>query len=410
MKARFAKVHYGWYIVVASFLILLFNSGARYVFGVAFKSMGSEFGWGRAALSGVFSVNMALFAVALLFTGKLYDKYGPKGVLTVSSFLLSLGFVGTALSHGFWSFLVFYGVISALGFSGPSIPLVSTLVSKWFHEKKGLAVSVALSGGALGQFLLSPLSGALVEAYGWRVCFTAIGLLTLLVNLPLIFLVIKGDPHELEVEPYGTMVQQEGPKPGGGVSLSQALRTTSLWAFMAMMFICGAGDFFSTTHLVPMATDQGISTLKASMMLGWYGLLSLGGLLAAGPAADALGCRLPIMATFGIRVLTFLILMSEKSYWSFLLFSLLFGFTHLVTAPLTPVLASKLYGTRNLGVITGLINTLHFLGGSLMAYLGGLIFDRTQSYQLALVIMALASATAVLWAYLIKEEKDSNRR
>lgn len=367
--------------------------------------MGSEFGWGRAALSGVFSVNMALFAVALLFTGKLYDRYGPKGVLALSSFLLSLGFVGTALSKGFWSFLVFYGIISALGFSGPSIPLISTLVSKWFHEKKGLAVSVALSGGALGQFLLSPLSGALVEAYGWRICFTAIGFLTLLVNLPLVFLVIKGDPQDLEVRPYGSLTKGKGPGPVEGVSLSQALRTPSLWFFMAMMFICGAGDFFSTTHLVPMATDQGISTLKASMMLGWYGLLSLGGLLIAGPAADAFGCRLPIMITFGIRVLTFLLLLSEKSYWGFLCFSLVFGFTHLVTAPLTPVLASKLYGTRNLGVITGLINTVHFLGGSLMAYIGGLIFDRTQSYQLALAIMALASATALLWTYLIREEK-----
>lgn len=404
MKTGVSRLHYGWYIVFASFLILLLNSGARYVFGVAFKAMGNEFGWGRAALSGVFSVNLALFAVALLFTGRLYDKYGPKGVLALSSFLLSLGFLGTALSKGFWSFLVFYGIISALGFSGPSIPLISTMVSKWFHEKKGLAVSVALSGGALGQFLLSPLSGALVEAYGWRICFTAIGILTLVVNFPLVFLVIKGDPHDLKIKPYGGLTKEKEPEPVQGVSLSQALRAPSLLFFMAMMFICGAGDFFSTTHLVPMATDQGISTLKASMMLGWYGLLSLGGLLVAGPAADALGCRLPIMITFGIRVLTFLLLLSEKSYWSFLSFSLIFGFTHLVTAPLTPVLASKLYGTRNLGVITGLINTLHFLGGSLMAYLGGLIFDRTQSYQLALAIMVLASATAILWTYLIREK------
>lgn len=407
MKVGSTKLHYGWYIVLASFLILLLNSGARYVFGVAFKSMGSEFGWGRAALSGVFSVNMALFAIALLFTGRFYDKYGPKGVLAISSFLLSLGFVGTALCRGFWSFFVFYGIISALGFSGPSIPLVSTLVSKWFHEKKGLAVSIALSGGALGQFLLSPLSGVLVEAYGWRMCFIAIGLLTLVVNLPLVFLVIRGDPHDLKLRPYGTLEKETVSGAVGGLNLSQALRTPSLWAFMTMMFICGAGDFFSTTHLVPMATDQGISTIKASMMLGWYGLLSLGGLLIAGPVADALGCRLPIMVTFGIRVFTFVLLMSEKSYWSFLSFSLVFGFTHLVTAPLTPVLASKLYGTRNLGLITGLINTLHFLGGSLMAYLGGLIFDKTQSYQLALAIMALASGTAVLWTYLIEEEAKS---
>ncbi|RLA83449.1 MAG: hypothetical protein DRG31_06150 [Deltaproteobacteria bacterium] len=396
------RLHYAWCIVLASFLVLFFNSGARYAFGVVFKPIIAEFGWQRGPLSGIFAINMAVFALALLLVGKLYDKYGPRGVLLVSTLLLSGGFVGTSQAKSFGSFLFFYGVLSAFGFAGTAVPLVSTLVSKWFESKKGLAVSLALSGGSLGQFVLVPAVGLLTEALGWREAFLFLGGAVLVVNLTLVLWVIKGDPHQMGIAPYG---RKEGVRSGssGDLTLGQALRTPSLWFFMAMMFICGGGDFFSTTHLVPMATDYGMPPVEASTLLGWYGLMSLLGLLVAGPVSDAMGCRVPIMVTFAIRVAMFLFLYLFKGTLGFYTFGLVFGFTHFVTAPLTPVLATKMYGTVNLGAVTGLINTVHFLGGSLMAYLGGVFFDAFGNYQGALFLMALLSGIAILSTYFIKE-------
>lgn len=406
------RVHYGWYIVLGSFLILFFNSGARYAFGVVFKPIIAEFGWQRGPTAGIFAINMAVFAFALLAVGKLYDRYGPKGILLVSTLLLSGGFLGTSQIKGFWGFALFYGVLSALGFAGTSIPLVSALVSKWFENNKGLAVSLALAGGSLGQFALVPVLGLLTEAFGWRRTFLAMGLAILVVNLILTFGVIKGDPHQMGISPYRRGVTVKGRSALRGtrdLSLGEALRTPSLWFFLFMMFICGGGDFFSTTHLVPLATDYGMAPVKASALLGWYGLMSLLGLLVAGPVADRWGCRHPIMITFAIRVATFLILFLTKVPWALYLFGLVFGFTHLITAPLTPLMVSKMYGNSHLGVITGLINTLHFLGGSLMAYLGGVLFDLRGDYQEALCLMAVLSGTAVFWTFLIKEKSHQRR-
>ncbi|MBM4279142.1 MAG: MFS transporter, partial [Deltaproteobacteria bacterium] len=45
------RLFYGWYIVAAAFIILFFNSGARYAFGVMFKPMIEEFGWSRGSVS-----------------------------------------------------------------------------------------------------------------------------------------------------------------------------------------------------------------------------------------------------------------------------------------------------------------------------------------------------------------------
>lgn len=407
------KLHFGWYVVLASSIVLFFNAGARYAFGVVFKPIIMEYGWGRGLLSAVFGVNMVLFALGLLVVGKLYDRYGPKWVLLISTLIISLGFLLVSQTRSSLGFFISYGVLSALGFAGTSIPLVSTLVSKWFERKKGLATSLALAGGSLGHFALVPIVALVTQKWGWRSSFLGLGLVMFIVNTLLILWVIKGDPWQLALKPYG--VEEEGGKvilsdEPYGLSLGESLRRSSLWFFSLMMFICGAGDFFSTTHLVPMAQDYGIPYIKASEMLGWYGLMSLFGLLGAGWLSDRWGCRIPIMLTFLLRTLLFLMLYLYKGSWSFYLFALAFGFTHLVTAPLTPVLAAKLYGPKNLGVITGLINTIHFIGGGFMAYLGGIFYDVFRNYQLALLLMSLLSGIAIFSTYAIKDNGSEEGR
>jgi sugar phosphate permease len=89
------------------------------------------------------------------------------------------------------------------------------------------------------------------------------------------------------------------------------------------------------------------------------------------------------------------------------MFALLFGFTHLITAPLTPMLMGRLYGFRQIGLLTGVVNTVHFLGGGIFTYATGLIFDRTGSYQMAFIIAAAMAAAAALCSSLIAEKSHT---
>ncbi|MCX7857191.1 MAG: MFS transporter [Deltaproteobacteria bacterium] len=392
---------YVTYIAAASFLILFFNSGARYAFGVALKPMISEFGTGRAGISSVFLVNMIVFAFFLIVAGKIFDRFGARPVLLVSTILLSLGLYLTSRVHSFLGLLFSYGIIAALGISGTSVPIISAIVSKWVSKSEGLIVSLSLSGNSIGQFVLVPLFGFLSQKYGWRNAYSFFAAIILVVNILLSILVIK-EPNEKN----RTFTESEKDLLGSyDMELSQSLKTPSMWFFMIMMFICGGGDYFVVTHLVAMATDFGISQKEATAMLGLYGLMSLLGILIAGPVADKSGCRLPIGITFILRVFLFGMIFLSKSRPSFYLFSFLFGLTHLVTAPLTPYLAGKMYGKSHLGAITGLINTVHFLGGGLMGYLGGLIFDTTGSYQLSFVVLGMMSGVAFLATSLIREKR-----
>ncbi len=403
-----------WYVLGASFLILFLNAGARFSIGVMFKPLISEFGWARSSVSFAFSLNMIMFALSLLVVGRFYDRFGPKWVIVISTVLLSGGYICISFTRSFWQFLLFYGILSGLGLGGTSVPLVSALTSKWFDKGRGLAVSLALSGSCLGHFLMIPLITTFVLRIGWRDSYLYIGSIMLIINTILAFLVIRGDPNELGYE------NQKGAKPDRGkrgekdsavdadprdLGLADAMKTRSFWLFVFVMFVCGSGDFFVSTHLIPYLTDQGVSTAKAGNLLAWYGLVSLGGLLAAGPASDRFGNKIPIVLTFALRFFLFLLVLKYQNLTVFYVFSLSFGFTFLVTAPISATLTGKLYGLSHLGILTGFIATIHHLGGGLWAYLGGLVYDRTGSYRLMFILSAVMALMAVLGGLLIREKR-----
>jgi len=407
------RLFYGWHIVAGAFIILFFNSGARYAFGVMFKPMIEEFGWSRGSVSLVFFVNMIVFALALLINGRLYDRYGPKWVIVVSTLFISSGFALTSTIQSIGQFFLSYGVLAAIGVAGTAVPLIATITSRWFEKRRGLAISLALSGNSLGHFALVPLFSLFILSFGWRALYLSIGIIMLIVNLPIAFLVIRGDPHHLGLKPLGEGEDRFGnrelqrnpfsPNDNQDFGLKQAMKTRSYWLFVVIMFICGGGDYFATTHLIPMATDYGVSSQTAGNMLGWYGLMSLAGILVAGPAADRFGNKAPIVLTFVLRFFLCLLALQYKTLHSLYLFALLFGFTHLITAPLTPMLIGKLYGVRSIGLLTGFVNTIHFLGGGFWAYLAGVIFDETGSYQLAFLLLAAMAAVAALCSLGIAE-------
>ena len=414
-KRLSGRIHYGWYIVASTFTILCFNGGARYAFGVMFKPIIKEFGWGRGEVSLVFFVNMVVFAASLLVVGKLYDRYGPKWVVIISTVFISAGFVLTSFIHSIGQFFFSYGILAAFGIAGTAVPLMATLTSKWFDKWRGFAVSLSVSGNSVGQFALVPLFSFFALNYGWRDSYLYIGIIMFVVNILLALLIIKGDPRHFGLKPFGFIEKEEdndekhqmfsSTGSSEDFGLKQAMSTPSFWFFAIVMFICGGGDYFATVHLIPLATDYGISPITAGNMLAWYGLMSLFGVLIAGPAADMMGSKMPIILTFVLRVLMFIMLIQYKNEVSFYVFAFAFGFTHLITAPLTPILIGKLYGFTYLGILTGFMNTVHFLGAGFWPYIAGVIFDKTGSYQLAFILSAILAIIAILAMLFVTERR-----
>jgi MFS family permease len=414
---RTPRVFYGWYVLAASFLILFLNTGGRYIIGVMVKPIAADFGWSRGAVSAALFLNIAVYAASVIITGRLYDRYGPKWVIAGSTILFSAGYALMATMDSLWEFLLYFGLLNGAGFGGVTIPLFGAIIGNWFEKRRGLAVSLAFAGSCLGQFFLIPIFSDMIIISGWRSTSLWIALTSLVLNLALAFGVIRGDPEKFGLQPYGQRERQQrlseieaaGPlrAPLGirDLTLGEAMRTRSLWLFAVAMFVCGSADAFITTHLVPLITDYGLSDATAADMLAWLGLLSLAGLLLAGPAADVIGNKLPIAISFILRIGLLVMLLRVKGVVPFWIFSLGFGFTLLMTAPLATTLAGALYGMTHIGFISGFINTAHMLGGGLWTYLGGLIFDVTGDYDLAFLISAALAALAFGCTLFIREKR-----
>jgi MFS family permease len=405
---------YGWYIVASSFAILFFIAGARYSFGVMFKPMIAEFGWNRGSISLAFFINTTLWALSLIIVGRFYDRFGPKWVIIISTIFLSTGYTLMSVIHHLWQFYLFYGILAAIGMSGPSILLIAAIISKWFEKWRGLTISLALSGNCLGQFALVPLFTLFALRFGWRTSYLFIGLVILVVNILLALLVIKGDPENLGRRPFGyqeigkteVKMRQEPPiNHREDLSLREAMHTPSFWFFLIAMFICGSGDFLVTVHLIPFVTDQGISPSTAGNMLAWFGLMSLAGILIAGTASDLIGNKIPIALMFLLRFALFLLILKYKNLTSFYIFALAFGFTYLITGPLITTLLGRLYGFSHIGLISGFVTTIHHFGGGFWAYMGGLIFDQTGGYQFIFILSAILALIAFFCCILISERR-----
>ena len=324
-----SRLYFGWYVVAACFVILFFNAGARFAIGVAFKPIAAEFGWSRGQISMAFMVQMIVFALSLFAVGGFFDRYGPKRVIVICTILLAGGCAALAVIQTYFSFMIFFGVVAAVGMGGTGVPLVASLVSKWFDKRRGLVVSLALAGACLGQFVLVPAITWLVQHQGWRYSYLLIGISILVVNLVLVTWFIKGDPSELGLKMDGKADTRPQAGESGGsaisvgqdLSLGQAVKTRAFWLFALLMFVCGSGDFLVTTHLIPMVTDHGISPAAGGNMLALLGLFALLGILLAGPAADVMGNKLPMAVTFAIRVGLFVLILCSQSLVAFYIFA-----------------------------------------------------------------------------------------
>jgi MFS family permease len=393
---------YRWYILAASFLILVIDGGVRFSFGVLIKPLVSEFSWERGAITLAYTINMLVFACCQPLAGKLLDRFGPKRLFTASALVTSAGLVLTSQTMSLWHLYWSYGVVTAAGISGISIAVVASVLSRWFTQLRVFMSGVAISGTALGQFLFIPLIALLLEKFGWRWTWTSLGVLLSLVVVPLSLLVMKSNPAENEQAPAGAAKKVSNDSSPG---VSAVLTSRNFLLVSASYFVCGFQDFLFVTQMIPFATDQGLTAQDASNLQGLAGLLSIPGLLIFAAVSEKLGRKIPLFLTFVPRLVCFaLLIFFDGTVWIYAS-ALLFGFTLMGLAPLGAALVGELYGFKHIGTLTGVIFWIHHLGGALGAYLGGFTYDLTRSYSMVFSLALILALVALLTSASIRAKR-----
>ena len=412
------KFLYGWYMVAASW-IMVFLTGAVAP-SVFFKPMLEDFGWDRVTLSSVQSVAMIFFAIASPFLGQLIDRFGPRAMIltsVVTQFLSRLiQGIATNIGHLYLG-RVLYGINA---FSATNV-----LLNRWFIKKKGTALGIAATGISIGTIILTPISQHLILVWGWRPTMLFWAAVTLVAMLPLA-LTIKNNPEDKgygpdgeplgRVRPIAPSLEREDttlPAKLGvqkGSSFFEAARTWSFWSLSASHFICGIGCGFMMTHIIIFATDVGYTDMIGAILVSVQGGLNLIGVLAMGALSDRIVRKNVLALTHLVRSISFVtivifILLGGGSLWMLYAAVALFGFGWYTTAPLMTGLVADLFGPLRMGTIIGIALSCHMLGSAVGAYVGGAVFEATQSYYLFFLIQGPLEFVAVIFAFLIKQKK-----
>ena len=296
-----SRLFYGWIVVTTSFVIFALILGTRYCFGVFFKSLGTEFDLTRMATSGIFSVYMVLCPVFAMIGGRILDRYGPRLVVFSMGIFTGLSLLLTGKAISSWQLFLSYSVLLAIG-TGPGYSLLMSTTSRWFDKKRGLALAITASGGGLGTIVLAPFTAYLIDSFDWRTAYVVLGLIVGLVIAPLSML-LKKDPAEIGMFPDGAEalsdttagVNSKNNPHAGSVTLAQAFRTRNFWFLGTVWLSFSLCLHFVYTHIVPYATDMGISTAEAAVVLGLIGSISIPGRVGMGVISDKTGRKVSAM-------------------------------------------------------------------------------------------------------------------
>ena len=405
------KLFYGWVVVVAFLILGTAIWGIRFTFGIFFKSIESEFELTRMATSAIFSANMILGGIFTILFGWALDRYGPRVVFLLMGIFTGLSLVLTSQTNAFWQLFVTYSLLLAIGASSVYVGIMST-ISRWFDQKRGLAMGIASTGAGLGPLVTAPFATFLIGRFNWRIAYLVIGIVAWLVVIPLSRL-LKRDPYEIGALPDGAKTHLEYAKIEedtlpSDLSLQQAFRTRSFWSIISIFLLFSFSLFLVLTHLVPHTTDIGYSAVEAATILSLSGGATMVGKMLFGIASDRLGRKLALVICSLLQFSAMVWLLWAQDLWMLYLFTIFFGLAWGGMGPVMAALIGDTFGLGKLGVIFGVLDVGFNTGAAIGPVIGGLIFDVSHSYFLAFSLGAAIMLLSTLLIILIRAGKDSN--
>lgn len=391
-----------WWRVVGG-LSMNLALGSLYAWSVFVAPLEKQFGWKRADTSSVFGWAVVVFALSFILAGRLQDKFGPFWVSVTGGLLVSIGFFLSAFTTSLPYLIISFGVLGGIG-NGFGYATPIPVMAKWFPDKRGLAVGLAVAGYGGGSAIFGPLANLyLIPNYGWQATFKILGGIFLVMALLGAFL-LKNPPAGYRPSGWTPAPAAKAAATAYEFRPGEVLHTPTFY-FMWIAYALGTfAGFMAISQLVPFAKSQGIpgaALQTITLFVGAFGNAS--GRILSGWMSDAIGrlnvlrlmiaisaIAMPILYLVGSNV-TLLYILVFVVYWCY-------GTQLSVNASTT----SDFWGTKNAGINYGLLFTAWGVTGYFAARTGGKLFDKYHNYQAAFYLAAVLAVIALLCEFAAK--------
>ncbi len=372
-------------IVLCGCLISLISFGPRSALGLFLTPMSTAHGWPREIFALSVAMQTLLYGAAQPFSGAIADRFGTVRVIIVGALLYAAGIYMMAQATTPGMLYLSSGVLIGFGLSGCSFNLVISSFGKLLPESwRSLAFGAGTASGSFGQFLFSPLGVYLIDAFGWQTAIEIFaGLLLLIVPLAIAIATPRSDAPAAQTS-LRSLRELDGAAPTQTYrqALAEAFGHRSYILLVLGFFTCGFQLGFVTLHLPAYLMDRGLSAEIGGWTLGVIGLFNIVGAMLSGWLGGFLPKRYILSFIYFARALTVVFLITlPASPVVTLIYGAVTGLLWLSSVPPTSGLVVVMFGTRWLAMLFGVAFFSHQVGGFLGIYLGGLLFERTGSYD-----------------------------
>jgi predicted MFS family arabinose efflux permease len=361
-------------VLLCGAAIVTLSMGIRHGFGLWLQPITQTQGWTRETFAFAIAIQNLSWGVCGIFAGMLADRLGAFKVLIGGSVLYGLGLLGMAFSPTGFLFTLTAGVLIGAAQAGTTYAVIYGIIGRNISaDKRSWAMGVAAAAGSFGQFLMVPVESFLISNVGWQQALVILAGAVLLIM-----------PLALGLRENGFT---GGQAPKRDQTIAQAMREAfkypSFQLLMAGYFVCGFQVVFIGVHMPSYLKDKGLSPQVAGYALALIGLFNVFGTYAAGSLGQRMAKKnILVFIYFARAVVITAFIAAPLSPTSVYIFASVMGLLWLSTVPVTNAAVAQIFGVTHLSMLSGFVFFSHQIGSFLGVWLGGVLYDRTGSYDI----------------------------
>ena len=390
-----------WWRVVGALLMNL-SLGSLYAWSIFVAPLEKEFGWNRADTSWIFTIAVFVFGMSFVIAGRLQDKLGPFKISVIGSIGLSLGFILASFTNSLaWIFFTFGGVMGFGNGFGYATPI--PVLSKWFPDRRGLAMGLAVAGYGGGSAILAFIGPPMLTGLGWRGTFLWLGIGFFVATMVGAFL--------LQNPPVGFRPEGWVPPPPSAKAKvsattydyppSEMVKTPQFPLMWSGYCLGTSAGLMTISQLIPFGRSVGMPATAATLTLVLGAVGNAGGRIFSGWLSDAMGRLQTLRLMILVSALGMFVLGSSANVGIIYVLLFVIYYCYGTCLSVFPSTVADFFGTKNLGVNYGWVFTAWGVAGIVGPIIAGYMFKAYQSYTGAFYtagILAIISLIAMLLA------------
>ncbi|MGL5351819.1 MAG: L-lactate MFS transporter [Clostridium sp.] len=394
-----------WIYVILGMIIMM-CLGTVYSWSVFRYPIEELFKIGTTQSGFPYMVSLAFYSLFMFLSGRYLNKYSPRKIISIGSFLVTIGWLLSSYTSNIYVLTITYGVIIGSGVGIAYGPPMS-VVAKWFPEKKGLVVGIVLIGFGLSPLITAPLVRILIENYGVMKTFMTLGILFGVI-IPVLAYPFKYPSEDVIRSLEVNSDRKKDVKETNDIDTSEMLKSKNFKG-LYLNFIIGT---MIGLMIIGITGNVGTKLIKLSpntvaLLMSVFAVFNGLGRPIFGVVTEKISHKKAMLISYILIISASLIMLiaSENSIVLYIIAFSIFWFNLGGWLAIAPTSTMGMYGIKHYSQNYGVVFTAYGIGAISGVLISGLLIDTFNNYSyLFYFVICICIIGIILSQTMIKDK------